>query len=475
MIGTIIQDIGFQNIPGSAGPLVAYDAAANQYIPAAATWTISNTDGAIIPSNSAYVSGIVLPADVGQGLSGERRVLLSGVINSTDPVFANLFASGERIPGEYFLKDNGELVLGAPEGMLPVYCGYLTASGNFIFRPQAPDYRGHHHTAYKLDNDLWTTSGSGYTYADVTTADNTQTVNDATALQILTALPVSAVSLVKDSTILQRGTDYTISDDGTLWLASSAYSASANYYLCGLYPLVTTDADIRSIALASGNNTISITKAYGTVYLDNTYPVISSSNATGTCISEITKSGIKTAPVVNSIIAGAGTSITGNNGTYTISNTLIASTLIDFQTISANNVLIGGNSTDALITFPAATGSSIIGIARIPAASGDLSFKVFLYVDSASAALLSTTNPTCSVVKIHRNTGDTNTNILTKSAAESGYFEAQSTPGSGDFGVCALTTAEYTANGNDLITVTISCSSALSTSLKVYAAGILLV
>ena len=362
-----ITETGLQNC--AKGDFVAYDPTIGAFVKAAAAWRISGDDNSLCPAYSAYVVG-VLTSD--PDTSGSGIVTTDGGLTSAD---VNIVNSG---PGDYYLKNNGQAVNGVPEGMLPVYCGTLTASGNFILRPVAPEYRGHRHTNHKLTGE-WTSAGGWYIYDELGV--------DGTAANILASVPKVALSVVENGALLDEdGYDVV---NGSLRLASNP--ANKDVVICTINPLIATDSEVRAIAPANGNNILKVSKAYGTVYLDTDFIQTVSEEHGGVCITGIDRAGITTDSVINTIIGNGGVNVEINNGTATITGD-ITYTRIDFQTVNANNVLIGNSNSDAYITFPAGIQSSVIGTARLPyKQSGTWTVTLFLWIVGGNASSLSAT------------------------------------------------------------------------------------
>lgn len=438
-----INETGLQNC--ARKDFVAFEPTALNFVKAAAAWAVDAADGSLTPAASAYVAG-VLSTDPDS--SGTGTIITDGVLAASDVFIDN---SG---PGDYYLKNNGMAVKGVPAGMLPVYCGTLTASGNFILRPSAPEFRGHRHTNHQLTGD-WTSGNDGYVYDEAGT--------DTIATNILAAVPRIALSVIKNGELLTAD-DYDVIN-GKLVLVHNP--GNADIVICTINPLIATDSEVRAISPAAENNIISVGKAYGTVYLDTEFPVVSTEN-TGTCVTSISKSGISTAPVVHSITAGGGTTITETNGVYTITNTGVGSTYIDFQTINANNVLVGGAATDALITFPAGLAdASFIGIARIPAADQSWSIKVFLWITGDTLTYASALS---GVVKI-QSASEAGVPIVTTGTSVSFTIPSGTINNNNLYELRCTET--LTAAPNSLVTVVISANTP-SSAIQVNAAGVCL-
>lgn len=430
--GTVISDSGLHNC--GKGQLVAFDATTNTYIPAQPNWT-TDANGKIVPDRAAYIAGIVYTAP---DVSGVAQLLLNGAIEGSELELT--------VPGEYYLDVDGTLSQGVPTGKLPVYCGYLTASGVFIFRPASPTYDGHRHTQYTLNGGEWGETSGGYIYDDTA---------DPTCQTILSSLPITSILVVGDGVFIGNPTLV----NGQLMIAGSTQPTIVTLF--GVNPLATVNPEVTAIAPALGNNVIRTTRAYGTVYLDTEYPVNDDNSISGRCITSISRTGITTGPVVQQLNQGAGIEISNSGGVYTI-NAGWFSKYIDMQTINANNVLVGSTATDALITFPAGITSTLIGVVRIPAsdslnpwtinifawmldAGGTLSGSILIQPAPTGAAAVSTAT----------------TISLTGNGAAGSITEA-------------LSTTSYSVPGDSLVTITLTANSPGS-AIKLRAVGVKLI
>ena len=364
---TTISDTGFTGCV--RGQLVAH--VNGKYTPAYAAWE-RLADGSLRPSASSYVCGILITSP---DVSGNGTLLTFGTV--TDPsILSVIFGTSAPAEGGYYLTTDGKVSAGVIPGLLPVYCGTVTASGKFIFRPAAPEYGGHRHTNYPLSGALF--SGSQY--------DPNRT--DTTFTQMLNGLPPQALTVLSGGVLLkggsenEAGTDYYTSG-GFLFISGASVNAEG-YTVCGVNPLIGTNPEIRAIAPAAGNSTTQVTQLYGTVYIDNDYPEANTVSSGGRCVAEISKAGVTYAPVVNEIRKAGGIDIKNNGGIVTISDRAVAQ-YIDFQTINANNVLVGATTEDVLLTFPSGVAASVLGVCRLPALSeGQWKFQVFAWPNTST-------------------------------------------------------------------------------------------
>ena len=455
IVSTVINETKLQDCAWKQ--FVAFDPSTNKFAPAAAYWTINASDGSVRPSPLAYVVGVLNSVP---DASGNGTILTDGVINVSS------ISIEDNGPGDYYLHNNGTVVKGVPAGLLPVYCGTLTDSGNFILRPSAPEYEGHRHTRYQLTEGFSQSSD----VADMSYVYNGD--DDATFNNIISAIPLIALSVIKNGVMLN--TDAYAVVNNKLYL--STYVSTDVVEICTINPLIATNSEVRAIAPATGNNIISVSKAYGTVYLDTVFPRLATDGElTGNCVTAINKGGIAIAPVVHQLTAGGGIDIvpmvSGNNtipGSYRIDNSYIAATLIDFQTINANNVLIGGTATDAIITFPAGLYSSFVGIARVPytvSASG-WPIKVFLWVSGPGAAAVDRLSGS-----VKTQTAATTGSPITQASNISFEAPASSTTEYVYLVTCTQTT--LTAPSNALVSVFIEADFP-ETQIQLLAAGIVL-
>lgn len=353
------------------GQVVAY--VGDKFVPAAAGW-YQEADGSLRPALSSYVYGVLISS---VDSSGYGTILTSGIITDTGIISA-MCGSAAPAVGPYYLGTDGRVTFGVPEGLLPVFCGYYSGSG-FNFRPAAPEYDGHRHTNYPLSAGLFNSAGA---YAGT---------SDAIYTQITAALPPESVVVLHSGAILTSGSDYTFSN-GQLTIPAAG-SMSTGYTICGINPLMGTNPEVRAIAPAVGNNVISATKVYGTVYLDTSYPETRVSSG-GVCVAGISREGITTAPVVNDIKYTGAMTVVSSGGIYTISTDAPEGSYLDFQTINANNVLVGATTSDTLLTFPEGIAASVLGIVRLPMRNaGSWTFKVFTWPSTGLATSITVINP----------------------------------------------------------------------------------
>lgn len=348
------------------GQLVAF--VGGSFVPAQPTWTLDAITGHVVPSTQAYVVGMVYTAP---DTNGGAQIAIAGVIRDTD-----LIPAGSA--GAYYLAADGAQQLNPPNGMLPVFCGYKTQANMYVLRPNAPEYAGHRHTEYTLTSGTYTSGGNTYNFT-----------NDPLCSSLVTAIPNDAIV----ATVANKVTGVSVS--GSI-LTFTDITAGSGDVLSGAKlfvtnSLVSADGAIRAVAPADGNATIKVTKAFGTVYLDNDYPITNVGNG-GTCVAGISRGGVTVAPVINQINGAGGINATTSNGICMISD-VTSGTYIDFQTINANNVLIGATANDALITFPEGVNASLLGIVRLPPRQeGSWTFQIYTWaVDSNTALNVSAT------------------------------------------------------------------------------------
>lgn len=439
-----INETGLQNC--AKGDFVAYDQTTNSYVRGAAAWKVDANDGSLSPAYSAYVIGVLTSTPDASGIG---IITTDGTLTASDVNIDNTGA------GDYYLKNNGQAVLGVPEGMLPVYCGTLTASGNFVLKPAAPEYRGHRHTNYELTG-TWTAQTSGDMHYVYDAAGY-----DYTATNLLSAVPSTALTVVKNGELLEQS-EYAVID-GELFLAQNP--GNATIVICTINPLIATDSEVRAVAPVAGNSIVLVSKAYGTIYLDTDFPITTTDANNGTCITDISNSGISTGSVVNTINGGGGIDVTISGGTATVSSPIVANTLVDFQTVNASNVLIGNTADGALITFPQGLNSSVLCLARVPhRGSGTWTVTVFLWLIGQSAGYVGALSG--------------NLKIQTASAAGDALVTTANTisfnnvTGASDNKVYQVLSGEITeVSPNSLITVEISAT-APGADIKVLTAGI---
>ena len=409
------------------GTVVAFDPSQNLFVPAQPRWKRDLLTSRIIPDPLAYIAGIVYSTP---DASGVASLLLTGAVEPG--------AMGQDFPsanGEYYLGPDGTLVESAAlsAGSFPIYCGYCVG-GTFIFRPDSPAYAGHQHTQYTLSGGSWSGSNGVWTY-DYT--------NDTTCAQILNSLPLTSIVAICDNMLIKN---LTVSDSSIVFNTGAETQPTVSLY--GINPFSTIVPEVTSIAPAQGNTVLKVTQAYGTVYLDTDFATTGTTfeQYTGTCITNFSRSGVSTGPVVQEILPGAGVDIVPNSdypGSYTI-NASWLSKYIDMQTINANNVLVGSTATDALITFPAGINSTLIGVVRVPASENDWTINVFAWMLDAGGSL----------------TGSILIQPPPSGSAAVSTTTSISLSGSGNVGSIteALSADTYTVPGDSLVTITLNAT-----------------
>ena len=374
------------------GQLVAFSG--GNFIAAQPTWEIEDATGRPTPSAAAYVVGMLYESP---DANGTARILVSGVITDV-----SLIPQGAN--GPYYLNSDGALQAGVPNGVLPVFCGYKPQADVFIFRPAAPEYTGHRHIEYTLSGGVFTSGANTYNFS-----------SDSICTALLTAMPADTVVAVANNQVTG------ISVSGSLLTFTdipSSTTISSGARIFATNSLVSTDSEVRAVAPAAGNSTLKVTKAFGTVYIDTDYPTTPTTNG-GVCVAGISRDGITTAPVVNQLTGAGNITITNSSGIYTISD-IPAGSYLDFQTINANNVLVGANATDALLTFPEGVSASVLGVCRLPAlTSGAWQFKVFAWPTSSGGAGL---NAAVNMLIPPANLGDVPTTVSSGGVVNSTTF-----------------------------------------------------
>jgi hypothetical protein len=252
----------------------------------------------------------------------------------------------------------------------------------------------------------------------------------------------------------------TLNGSGQLQIQSDTAPTSVTLFCTS--PIATVNPEITAITPANGNEILQLSRAFGTVYVDTEYPVVSTT-PTGTCITGISKSGIGTAPVIHSLTGALGVTVTGSNGELTVSNNFY-SAYIDAQTLNANNVLIGsGEANDPLITFPAGIASSIVCIARLPHRQSDTwSFQVFVWETGGGASLTGSSMRILTPGSTSSISSDSTSTFTIPAASGSGIFE------------CLSNADAFTGGADALITFKLTCSNPAN-AVNIHAVGIKLV
>lgn len=445
---SILNGVGFSDIGltgCSIGQFVAYDSTQQKYVPAKAVW---NSDNAHPPESACVIGLLISDVDNDSG-----TILVSGIIRNADLV--NKIVGNVHSPGNYYLKDNGNVTRNTADIKFPVYCGNLTATGCFVLGIQVPDFRTHTHTCYTLNKNNWSVDGESLYY------------NSETDLSIKTILHthLSSLVLVVNNKVLFKDIDYAIRGDN-IWLLKydedeiAKYGTNPNAALYATNPFMGVVKWLTSMTTAEGNELLKVSQSGSTAILDLQLPIINNNVRTGKAVTAITNKGIAVGDVVHAITAGPGITITSTEaGSYDISVTSYLQRCIELNVLNGNGIVYGGN-TSCLFKFPAGKRSSVIGTVRAPSGYGPLNAKLFMYVDSLGSTPPNATG-TVNVLAADDN-GDV-------SVVE---YNPHFINPTGSTAIINWTTAEFTVNSDDLLNITVSVDNP-SNTVSVRAIGVM--
>jgi hypothetical protein len=441
---SVINGVGFSDIGLKGcleGQFVAYDSKKQKYIPAEAVW---NSDNAL-PNEAACVIGLLISKVVDTDDRG--TILVSGIIRNIELV--NKIVGGNHIPGNYYLKDNGNVTRIVDDIKFPIYCGNLTATGCFVLGIQVPDFRTHTHTCYTLNNNNWKSSAGTKMYYD--------SEADPSIKNILRTY-LASLTLVVNNAVLFEHIDYEIKD-GYIWLLKD-YGPRPNAVLYATNPFMGVVKWLTAMTTAEGNELLKISQSGSTAILDIQLPTTSDDARPGKAVTNITNKGVEFGDVVHAITAGPGITLTSKGtGSYDIAATSYLQRCIELNVLNGNGIVYGG-SASCLFKFPAGKESSVIGTVRAPSGYGKLKAKLFMYADSLGSA-----SPTAEGI----------VNVLTAyedgsvAVVDAGKYNFGKPAGRS--GVINCTTGEFTVNSDDLLNITVLANP--SNTISVRAIGVM--
>lgn len=377
----IINGVGFTDIGFTGcvkGQFVAYDTITNMYVPASCIWDM----GTCLPADQAYVVGLLV-SDV---IDDQATVLTSGIIRNE--VLVNLILNKEKhIPGNYYLKSDGNVTINNTDIAFPIRCGLLTSTGCFVLDIQTPDYRTHNHTHYLLTPSLWSKVENAPNNVTVPTGATRyyNTVNDKPLKTILNSINDSC-SLVLNNKVLLSPADYEISDN-YIWLKLKyADDVTLQGALFVTHPFMGSKDNIDALAVVEGNSVLKVTQKGNTALLDTEFKVVGNQDiSTGKALSSVTSEGLITCDVVNEITGSGGIVVTKTSeGVYNVSAGAGDSQKIELNILNSNGVVFTGSDV-LLFKFPKGRTSSIHGTVRIPQTTSEIA-KVFMWVQGTGTA-----------------------------------------------------------------------------------------
>lgn len=351
------------------------------YVPAEARWSeVVDSGGSLIPAKESIIVGVLL-ADPDS--SNRAPVLCSGWLD--DPATIVAMVGPTASAGIYYLNTAGKAsTTPAATGVVIPCFTYLAAGagsrGKLIFNPSAPEFQSHSHDLLRLTGvweqinpaDLPDQLNATSSASRLNVSGNNQAILD------LVRRGSNKLTLYKNGIVVSND-DWCIVDE-FIYVAFSVV-ASDRFDLAAVVPNTGITPYIDSVT--SNANILDIHSLGGDVFVDFKPELLSNQNFTANTITELSSSGIKTAPVVHQIYPGAGITIGAhrNNGVvipgcYDIHNEALFSSQIDLNITNLNGVLLSNDEELVCYTFPAGVTASMFGSTRIPKLSGSVKCRL---------------------------------------------------------------------------------------------------
>lgn len=450
----VLNGVGFSDIGLSGcvkGQFVAYNTIQQKYIPAEAVWNSDNS----LPAESACVIGLLISDVVDENDRG--TILVSGIVRNEDLV--KKIVGETHKPGNYYLKDNGNVTCNTDDIKFPIYCGNLTATGCFVLGIQVPDFRTHTHTCYTLNSNNWRVIS--IPPENVTPPEKAVIYYNSVAdngIKNILRTYLSGLTIVVDNKVLFEHIDYEISE-GYIWLLKD-YGANPNAVMYATNPFMGVVKWLTSMTVAEDNEVLKVSQSGSTAILDVNFLITKDNALTGKAVTKITNKGVEVGDVVHALTAGPGIILTTTGtGSYAISATAYLQRCIELNVLNGNGIVYGGDKY-CLFKFPAGKVSSIIGTVRAPSGYGRLNANLFMYVDSLGGTI-----PTA-VGEIHTMLANTDGSVNTGSNSLS--FSKPANTGS----VINWTTPVFEVASDTLLNITVTLTNPANT-VSVRALGVM--
>lgn len=377
--GSMFTDVGFSSAC-KKGTIVSFDESLGIYIPAAAKWSKNyRLDGSVIPETSSYVLGVIV-SDV---VDTKATVLTSGW--SKDEELIHLLTGG--LSGEYYLDTDGKAKAGRSNvTTLPVYCFCYRKSadagdvGVLVFNPQPPEYAGHSHGRYALQN-TWEVTSTGA----IMNLSSNIAVFDA-----LTKGNPDCFSLVKNGSELS-------SDMWKLSVQSNEATIELNFspldtdefVLHTITPFTAEEPIVRSVDIPKSCKVLKADRDSGNVKLSLNEDAITSGRYTGHGVVTFKNSEICTGPIVQQIHAGPGIALSTYEdidgvevpGSFVVSVEELDKQEHDLMLCNLDGAVLGSSANANSYVFPKGLTSKIHGSIRAPYIPKALSMVTGEYTD----------------------------------------------------------------------------------------------
>lgn len=428
---SVLNGVGFSDIGLSGcekGQFVAYDKTTKCYIPANAKWNSISE----IPEGEACVVGLLI-TDV---VEDRGTILVSGIIRNAS-LIETITGIVNPPAGEYYLTSEGQVTQDTSKIVFPIHCGSLISTGCFVLNIQIPDFRTHTHTQYNMKVDAWEHIGAN----DCTWRyDNSKDTLIDSVLRTL----ISGMVLVVNNKIFLEGLDYTL-ENGVMSLKHEVYNNDgsvantinsvlfATNPFAGIVPWIT---DVQT----TDNKIIDAAQTGTTTIIDVNFPIVDNTLNTGKAVTGITREGVYTGDIINTINAGAGIVVSQNKGDVTIASSASLERYVELNIMNGSGIIYGGDNDSCCIKFPAGRISHLAGTVRTPGDSKKFKIKVFAYIDNIGVS------PTLSA----------KTTIMTASESEpitSLAYDLQLKSNNTMGTVLMCTTDTVEVSGNSLITL----------------------
>ena len=354
--GLIYSDTGFSSDVTEVGTILAF--VNGQYVPAKAVWsTVKREDGSIAPAPEAYVVGILVSSIV----NGYGKIMSYGW--TSDPaLIAAMIGSDSLVAGQYFLKEDGGVVLGTEESLeVPVYCftycGTIDGKGKIVFNPKLPEYSGHSHGWAELPFSGWTVGVDSSVFVGGTSYPSVAAILGSTVSSAF--LSQNGIGVDPDKWEI---TGNTIATDFQVF-------SSDKMILYMISPMLGRDPLVHSVTVAEGSGMLTADNMSGDVVLTLNGSPNSTNDRKGQAVISFDGNTFTTGPVVQRIVAEAGISAKTSAtepGTVVIGNDTYEEGQIDVNITNLDGVLFGTDSSHVTYKFPAGITSTLYGTVRLP-------------------------------------------------------------------------------------------------------------
>ena len=357
--GLIYTDTGFDaSVPGKGTVLAFVD---GKYVPAKAVWSsVVRSDGSVAPASEAYIVGVLISEIV----NGYGTIMSCGW--TSDPVIITSILGSTPSTGQYFLGEDGGVVLGTDSNtQIPIYCltycGTADPVGKLIFNPALPEYSGHSHGVADLPWSGWSIVGNTSSYF----IGNTGAAAALLGSTLTNYTLVSGGDIVDPSLVHITGNTITVDYE---------VQSTDKIRLYSINPMQGRDPLIHTVTVDENSGLLSAENINGNVVLGLDANPASTSLYSGSAVVSFDGNTYATGPVVQGLLAGPGITLRSSYpdgtplrpGVIYVGNANVDQSQIDINVTNLDGVLFGTDPSRVTYKFPAGVTSSMYGTVRIP-------------------------------------------------------------------------------------------------------------